>query len=595
MKNTLRQVTTVLALLSVGAASAWSEVRTPRPGEYGFLTYPIKYHEKHVEKTDGCGCWDWEFVASGMGYYRSGDRAYKCGRCTEEWTTLLFGRGNASFALRNIFYGSALEAIDVGNNPFINFATLSPRFEYRESGAMVTAQLGSFFKMCDKDYRLGLRARLPFRDIEVSDTCAASDLVGETLKDVWQVRQETEDFSGNNVTNTVYAGRLDFLTSLNGVAIPPQEIVNYRNTAMANHVTMSNYSVDNGPSYVVNLISRTDGSMPSGATPVWGAVTSTTDLSGDGSGLANNDRARFNYATDYQPLGANMANQGKLFVVPTLDANGDILPANNTIRSEIELAIQNLDDSVSDFLAEQGLCFCNGRSKGLSDLDLEFYLGRNWGCDDRAWTDLMFAVRFPTAKALCKDDSGCNCTCGINNDSCKRLLKQPLGNNKHYEVRLGLAAGYDIRDWVKFMLDANYSWVLRHKENMAAPFKGATVKNIGPCVAANKSWGYFVGDAKLSFFASDCCWFDVGYQLYHKRCDCIKLCVAQATEFIDRGLKDLDASVARRYTDRTAHKGSLAFNSRCGACDLTLGWSHTFAGKNISRDTDWYLQASVTF
>jgi len=590
MKNTLRQVTTVLALLSVGASSAWSDVLTPRPESYGLSTYPIKYHEKHIEKEDGC--WDWEFVASGMGYYRSGDRAYKCGRCTEEWTTLLFGRGNASFALKNIFYGSALTTADLGNNPFINIATISPRFELRESGAQVTGQLGSFFKMCDKDYRLGLRARLPFRDIEVSDTCAASDLVGETLKDVWQVRQETEQL--NNVTNTVYAGRLDFLTSLNAVAFPAQGIINYRNTNNANHVTMAEQVVDLTP-WAVNVLSRTDGSMPSGTSPVWGAVTSATTLLANGSGLANNARAEFVNTTDYTALGASTANQSKLFVVPTLDGNGVIIPAANNIRSAIELAIQNIDNSVQDFLDEQGICFCNGRSKGLSDLDLELYLGRNWGCDDRAWTDLMFAVRFPTAKALCKDDSGCCCTCSINTDSCKRLLKQPLGNNKHYEVRLGLAAGYDIRDWVKFMFDANYSWVLRHKENMAAPFKGATVKNIGPCVAANKSWGYFVGDAKLSFFASDCCWFDVGYQLYHKRCDCIKLCVAQAKEFIDRGLKDLDASVARRYTDRTAHKGSLAFNSRCGACDLTLGWSHTFAGKNISRDTDWYLQASVTF
>ncbi|KKT24016.1 MAG: hypothetical protein UW09_C0001G0079 [candidate division TM6 bacterium GW2011_GWF2_43_87] len=601
MKKSLMKVSAVLGLLTVGVMAART-VDLPLPGmNTPFMFYPVQYHWD-CPKSDDC-CWDWNFVAGAIGYHRAADASYgPCnGRCKVPYVNLLFGKAN--FRLAEIFQGATVTPADTGNNPFISFATIKPRFEYNESGAIFTADLGSTFDWCDTGYRLGLRAKLPFRDIEVSDTCAASDLVGETLKDVWQVRQE--DTTNPAVTNTVFAGRLDFLTALNRVAIPNQTLVDYRN-ATQNAMLMAGQVVDaaagNGTP-VIAVIGRSDSTMPMTATPAWGAQSAAiiVPVGANGSGVATDVRGSFINGNNYLTggLATDPVAQSKLFVVPTLDSANKVVQGASIIRGAIEVAIQNMDASAMTWMDQVGLRWCNGRSKGVGDLDLEFYLGRNWGCCESLWTDLQFAVRCPTGKDLCCRDINCcrpNSTSANSCDACcKRLLKLPLGNNKHTELRIGLAGGYDICDWVKFMIDGNYSWALRHKEYIAAPFQGATVKNIGPCIPANIKWGYFVGHADLSFYASDCCGMAIGYELYHKNCDCVQPCVSTATDLLGRTAQKIDASVARRYTNRTANKAHVNFFTRIGDCQIAAGWAQVFAGKNVPHDTDWYLNMSVTF
>ncbi len=68
---------------------------------------------------------------------------------------------------------------------------------------------------------MGLRARLPIRDTEVSELCSSSNITGEDLSDVFQTRLETIGGTGDTTnpgpvqTNTVYAARLDFLSAIN--------------------------------------------------------------------------------------------------------------------------------------------------------------------------------------------------------------------------------------------------------------------------------------------------------------------------------------------------------------------------------------------
>jgi hypothetical protein len=269
-----------------------------------------------------------------------------------------------------------------------------------------------------------------------------------------------------------------------------------------------------------------------------------------------------------------------LWIVPTLTDQNLLSTGALAIQAAINLAIANLDGSVADFLFENGIDFCDGRNQGLGDFDLELYLGRNWGCDQEYWTDLMFGVTFPTGDALC---------------DCKQVLRQPTGNDHHFEIHGGFAAGWDACSWVKLMCDLQGFAVLSHNEKVAAPFKGATVKNIGPCVNADVKWSYLLGHIDLSFFASDCCGFDFGYELYHKGCDNICLCQKTAVEFIDRGEQLLDASVLTKNTNRTAHKLRVGFFSLIGDCEIFGGWSHVVAGKNIGRETDWYMSMSVNF
>lgn len=632
MKRTLKLPLVVFGLLMAGV-TVGREFRGPLPLMYDLwnpLRYPIEYHYD-LEKDDDKWCNNWHFDVAGVGYHRSANDAFQCcststfvnnsdcccansccttlagasccgtccdnnTRCKVPWSSLLFGKGN--FRLEEAFPGADVGTY-IGTNPFVSLATLTPRFEYSESGAIFMAQLGTTFTCCDADYRLGLRARLPIRDFLVFDPCGISNMVGETLDDVWQVRNEVIGTGDDTKTNIVFAGRLDFLSALKRVyawnpTYVAQDLVKYGDgTNVSGHyTTMAENQVDeainvNEGKPVVQVIYRADGTVPE--TLQWGYYTEVgqTVLGNDGTGVAADTRGIFGATTDYTTLKNDTAAQSLLFVVPTVAAANDggsvineVVPGAKQIQAAIEGAIKGIDDSVAEFYESVGLNFCNGHNRGIGDLDLELYMGRNWGCDQDWWTDVMFGVRCPTGKQVC---------------DCKSPLFLPLGNNKHTEIRLGAAAGYNACDWAKLMLHGSYSWALEHTERVAAPFQGATVKNLGPCVDAQVKWGYFLGNFDVSFFTNDCCGFNLGYELYYKRCDDICLCTASATDWAGRTAQPLDASVLALNTKQMGHKAKVGIFTIIGDCEIDGGWSGTFAGYNMPRETDFYLRMGVSF
>lgn len=572
-----------LGVLSAGALKA-REIRTPLPLQTGIMQmhYPVHYHWER-ERCAG-DCWAWESEFSGMGYYRSADKAFgTCdGQAKVPYTNLIFGKSD--FTIGEAFPGGA---VSIANNPFVNISTLSPRFEYREAGAMFFAGVTGYFDWCDNNYRLGVRGRLPVRDIEVVNTCPAGDnLSGLTLSDVWRTQIEQNTINGTPQNVPVFAGRLDFLAQLDQIAFPPELLVNFHDATQANHVTMAGVKVDeaidlaSGAPYVAGTFSA-NGAFP---TVPWGHLATDIDGVIGTDGSTTGSLNQFIAANDYTPLSTNIAAQSHLFITPTLQGVGGANPGTlsqgaTTIRNALLAAIQGIDTSVADFLKTNGISFCNGRTKGVGDLDAEIFFGRNW-CNDDIWTDLILGFRFATGKEWC---------------NCRELLKQPAGNNKHNEVRIGLQGGYDMSSCFKFYLDGSYSWALKHRERIAAPFTGATIKNIGPCIDADIKWSYFLGHFDLSVFANECCGFDIGYELYYKRPDCVKLCNTTATTFTGVFNQPLDASIATRNTKRIAHKARVAFFSTLGDCTIEGGWQQVFAGQNITRDTDWFLKLGVRF
>lgn len=605
------------------------EFRGPLPLMYDLwnpMRYPIEYHYE-LDKDNDKWCNNWHFDVAGVGYHRSAADAFQCcstgstitsnscnsccgsscstsccGDCANNtrnkvpWSTLIFGK--SSFRLEEAFPGADV-GTSITDNPFVALSTLNPRFEYSEAGAIFMVQLGTTFTVCDADYRTGLRARLPIRDFLVYDPCGAGNMIGETLDDVWQVRQETIGTDPNQKTNVVFAGRLDFLSTLKRIwtfnpNASAQPLVTYGDgTNVASHyTTMAENRVDepidvNVGQPIIQVIGRPDGTVPRNLQ--WGYYTAVGEpsIAGDGSGIAADTRGVFSATTDYTTLSGDTAAQAKLFVVPTVAAAtqgtgviNEVVTGAKQIQAAIEGAIQSMDDSIAEFYQDIGLSFCNGHNQGIGDLDLELYVGRNWGCENNWWTDLTFGVRCPTAKAIC---------------NCLDPVLLPLGNNKHTEIRIGAAGGWNTCDWVKLMLHGSYSWALKHHEKVAAPFEGATVKNLGPCVDADVKWGYFVGDFDISFFTNDCCGFDLGYELYYKRCDDICLCATTATDWANRTEQPLDSAVLARNTKQMGHKAKVGIFSIIGDCEIGGGWSTIFAGYNMPRETDWYLRMGVSF
>lgn len=559
------------------------EIRTPLPVWRFYNHYPLPR-----PKADDCGCWN--FDVWGAGYFRNSDEAFKDfnGFDTEQLSALFFGE--PSFVGIQAFVPGSVSPI----NPFLQFAQITPKVCYNETGAFFGINVDRVVG-CSGCWHVGARANISFRNIknELVDCC---DLVAEeNLSDVCVMDNE-------NVLNAVcspevitqsYAYRLDFLSSLFLEANPPNErLVQYSATDVRiNQVLITNGQLNPANHNPVHVIQRDDGTQPAppfalvqtsnGACP---NVLSLPDVGSDGSGAGgNNQRARFIQGTNYLPLGSNIAAQRLLWVVPTARDNGgglELMPDAINIRTAINSITQGINTSVLDFFAAQGISFASQKTQGAGDLLLEFYANRPWACDI-LFSELYAGIRFPT---------------GIRVKNPGQLLKMPTGNNGHYELYGGTMLGWQGLCWLYGKLSLLGGYVFPRKERVAAPFAGATIKNIGPTIDGKTSWAYFVGDLDFTF-VPPCCQrvgFDLGVQLYVKSKDKVKFDVINFIDLIGV-LQPLDANVIERRTNVIAEKVKTEAFVQGDCWELFGGFHHVFAGKNASKETDWYLGFVIYF
>ena len=592
MKRTFIKQALALSLLCSAGLIA-REIRTPLPIPMTATShYPMMYCSHYKldschgkSKCDSESMRNMHFAISGAGYMRNAEDAYSsCGWTNKvPFSTLLFGKSD--FRVIEAFPGGAAAPV-VPSNPFVSVSTISPRYEYDERGAVLGACLGTTF--CDR-WHTGLRARLPIRDIDVHAIASGNDLTGEstlsTLNDLFTVRQEPNTDGGADVTQA-YAIRLDFLSSLAQTpaigSTPANMIVKWPATG----ITIANVTASAPPTAItpdLAVIGSSTGVMPVASQWADKASTITSIVAANGSGVGNGIRGRFDNIAYGAALALDPIAQSKLFVVPTkqvgagLQITGPALQALGFIQS----AVNALDvNSVQDFFTEQGLNFWDGHTQGIGDLDLDLYLGRAFGCNNQLFAELQAGIRAPTGKKLC---------------DCRYVLKQSTGNNGHLEARVSTMLGWDACRTVKIRLDGSYNYVAKKTERIAAPFVGATVKNIGPCINADIKWHYFTADANISFFASKHCGFDVSYQFYGKGCDKICPCVTATTDFAGRENQIIDTAVASRLTKVYSHKARAEFFMSTKCCELFVGGAYTFAGRNAMRDVDCFLGMQVRF
>lgn len=352
----------------------------------------------------------------------------------------------------------------------------------------------------------------------------------------------------------------------------------------------------------VAVIQRDDGTVPRDQR--WGRLNTaiTGPINSDGSGLSNNARGRFDRNTSYIPLQNNSNAQAELWVVPNLTTSqqksvggpGEVTVGARSLQIAIDEALGQIDNSVEDFIKAANLDFCSGDRQGAGDLDLEFYLGYDWtDCAD-IWSNVLFGIRVPTGEAAYEQNMG---ICG-DQPNCRRVLQQPTGLNDHVGIRIGSEHGWDALDWLKLNIGSRYTFVINDEQKVAAPFAGATIKGIGPCVSACTQWGFFEGYVNTTMCINDSCYFDVSYQVYHQpRLDCsdVRLLQQTATDLAGRSNQQLSPRPLLINTERTSHKIHTAFHVAYECCYLNLGFSHALAGRNIMRDTDWYAGLSIDF
>lgn len=174
------------------------------------------------------------------------------------------------------------------------------------------------------------------------------------------------------------------------------------------------------------------------------------------------------------------------------------------------------------------------------------------------------------------------------------MFRQPLGNNGHYEFKLGIQALWQANCYAALKGDLSWHAVQRSSECVATPFFGACVKNIGRPLDVQIAWDYLLFHADIILTPRAYTGLEIGYELYHKKRDSIYWFESYATDC--QGNRNLlDSSVLSRNTNVTSHKIRAEAFWFCDTFDIFGGGSAVFAGRNAPKEHEWHMGIIVYF
>ena len=539
------------------------EIRTPLPLSQG----PI--HELYSELNHDCWFINWWIG----GFGRSAESAYNCRGKEVPYSTLIFNK--SSFSPQAAFANGKAQSI---LNPLLATSIIGPQIHYSETGI----NIGSAFQawICE-NVRLGFRANLPFRRLSIkrAGNCGngTSSLGGQTIGSVAanQIQQV------NGVPVKTYAYRLDFLSLLPYTCedCPARSIpiVNYHDTDFPplNPITISNQDVTNQTGTPVSLIRSAHGSVPRGDFAIQQAVAQQLPIEND-TGTTDADRARFDATVNYTPLSQLPVQQGMLFVVPSLQGS-QTTAASRVIQQQVNELTACIDQEAEAVFKDCAISFSGQCIKGMGDFDTEIFGG--YFFSECLYLEALAGIRWPTGK-------------GGNNPLF--VFRQPLGNNGHYEYKLGLQALWQPLDYAGFKADLSWHTVQRAGECVATPFQGACVKNIGRPTGVSIAWDYVVLHAELIFTPRPNTGIEFGYELYHKKRDTICWSDTFANDCLGNS-NLVDSHVLSRNTNVTSHKIRAEAFWFCDTFDVYGGGSQVFAGRNAPKERDWHAGIIIYF
>lgn len=567
------------------------EFRTPIP----LLRYWL-----HTEPLNPCEN-ESQFYSWAGYYQRKCDSALNVGgtdTSRSPLSALLFNQ--ADFPVNDIFATQ--------NNSPINilFSTeLSPRFDYIDRGAVIG--LVTSHAVCN-NVVIGGRVTIPFRSfgMRLKQGPIVNNQIGQEVLDA-NVIEETEIIDGAPVESFAY--RLQFLHQLPAnwspdglnnrlvdyvdtsfVGEPPANPVTYPITIANIDITNNFNTLDLNHQNPVTVIQRTDKTPPPPPfAQELNQAQSFNDLPGTGTPVPNNGRRRFVVTESYAPLGRSTPQQQsireQLWVEPSYISTGSttqLVEPACIIKERVDLLIGSPATQINAFFDNVGINFNSQRRGGLGDIDAQFFSQYWW--NQCSFVEGNIALRLPTA--------GTQMAPG-------QLLLQSVGNNGHPEIMIGTRTYWHDYDWLLLQADALYSIVLKRSEIVAAPYQGATVKNIGAGIPAHVNWQYFLGHAEIAtahtLSCKDYALVRFGYELYVKSHDSISLQTAAPCICIPSvpTPAQLNANILKTNTDVTTHKlyaeACLRHEFNCVTAGIFASVGGVVGGKNTPKDTDWYI------
>lgn len=600
----------LLAALAVSSSAFATEFRTPYLSDRGPLRHSFK---KLNKKKMNLSTW------STMHAKEAHKAFLKHGTDSKELTALLFNQ--STFKFKEIFENGKVPLTSPNYNPFIATLDYSPRAKYFEWGATFGGRID--FPIWKEDNgcvkgRIGLRATVPFRTIEVErqDITPVNASVDQDLSSVVKtgIINVTRKVDGttagaaNHRDIFVTAYRLDFVNALkdgsNNSIITPgnntfkifQQNIAVANPAQANVVLAA--SIEGGvsglstPQLVAWQRNSDDNTAFSTVTGEVG-VDEINTVDAGALNIGDKKLSFFDTAEDYSAMNVEeraAANPSWLIFRRATDVNNDralVDSPSQTINRMLQDRIRAFNVDAFTFMAQNEFLFDSYKRSGLGDIDVDVFYEHAF--NKQMLAELVLGVRFPTGTT--------KSNCG---NPYKGIAK--LGNGEHFEIKLGANFAWDACKWFSVKLDASYNFVLESKEKRAAVFAGSTIKNIGPCTDADVDWGYFIGRLDFQFVhPKTCCLSTVmGYEIYYKTEDHVTF--KKTTEASWLGTKDapvlskLDSKLARKGTESISHKARMESTYKANKyLDIFWGGAVTFAGQNVFRDMDAHGGFNVRF
>jgi hypothetical protein len=578
------------------------------------------FEDMPMERSEKAKWCDLQFWSAG--FARIGCESYfNCdgGTTTDRasLSTLFFGK--EGFRAEQFFVGGIVDITNsdtdsrllFNKNVLVGNARITPRFDYNEYGVMWGIETEKCFGKDDK-WHAGMRMSLPFKVIEIEhDTgCRLEETFDDMVRRV--PTSLDSDATGNQID---FAYRLDLLNSLvniaDGLGIPVMNyddgqgrvaitgIISSSDTAFG--PTSSNPSDDFPPVYLIRsetIDVNTDCECPcptksnlkqTGEFPCPPFRKQPEQVSGplaaDGSGGGDQAVLFFKDGVNYAgSFATDRDAQSKLFLVPRTSDGLNLVSNAQTIQQNIDQILEFLlfHEGVVEYLRVNGIdMWAHECESALGDLDLGWYVG--YGHRHEWFADFLLGFRLPTGTKI-KD--------------AKRIYQVPTGNNRHFEIDLGLEGGWRPCHWFAFDLHASFHHAFKRSEKRAAAYEGATVRNIGNEIDADVSWNYGVVRANLNFFHP---WHEslgwvFGYELMAKGKDSVEFdCDCEIPkDFFDR-TGNLNSCLLEDNTNTMTHKLRGEVFHRWNYFELFGGASHVVAGKNAMRESEIHIGFNVYF
>lgn len=556
------------------------------------------------------------------------------GWSTVGYTNLIFNEQN--FRVADIFSDSYIPSTTEAYLALLRTARIRTNASYAETAVVFGAQW--MYPVYEDRGRFGMRARVPFKHVEIEREDLQGLPGGAQLEDVVAVQPAMAIPGGTGATEVLPSTqtrmmRFDFAEALsqsNDLNLifdfsGEPELGGHKlaapNDALQFDTAKRRLAIVKSPEGIVPRVPNVPTNLAValvvpdipgvGAGPASAQTpTSYKLLPADGAATSDavyifdSESGKYNGFLDENAADAptrrkNQLTKETLWLIPWgYEASAGVMAADipgvndggsmfilNELKSRVT-------ENVYQWMHARGYDFETVPRQGLGDVELDFFYQQDFVPD--VIGEVLVGLTVPI-------------------DRDRQFFSTPykprIGNGGHWAARLGGSVGWTMKKLVNLRAHGAYNFVLPEIEEVCATFKGSTIKGVGPRQEANIEWSFATLNLDCTLFHPDSnsCSALVGYQFYWKGLDKVAYKTAQAeswlgraynrtTRAFDPNLIDLDGSLLAKNTDSVAHRLRLEVSLRIGSyCEVLFGGAYTLAGKHVARDLDMHFGVHLTF